>query len=180
MSGLGGQIRVNPPEHGAGDDAIGTEHDLAIREGFDRGNTFHFFDLDGQGLVIRHGPAVPQDDDMRIYPENLALQILLETAHHGQDHYQGHNPQGNAGQRNHRDQRDEGLPALGLQIPPTNEGLNRQSGNLSKERSYRSGRICGKRITSLIEAASVKSMTRRSTPTPSPAAGGMPYISART
>jgi hypothetical protein len=37
------------------------------------------------------------------------------------------------------------------------------------------GRRVGKRITSRMEAASVRSMTRRSTPIPTPPVGGMPY-----
>src|SRR6185436_13838468 len=43
-----------------------------------------------------------------------------------------------------------------------------------------SGRICGNRITSRIEALSVNSITRRSIPMPSPAVGGRPYSRART
>src|SRR5207253_10782765 len=43
-----------------------------------------------------------------------------------------------------------------------------------------SGRRCGNRMTSRIDGALVKSITRRSMPIPSPAAGGMPYSSART
>src|SRR6185369_9959443 len=42
-----------------------------------------------------------------------------------------------------------------------------------------SGRISGNRITSRIDGWPVSSMTTRSTPTPSPAAGGMPTSSAR-
>jgi len=38
---------------------------------------------------------------------------------------------------------------------------------------------CGKRITSRIDGLSVKSITRRSMPMPSPAVGGSPYSSAR-
>jgi hypothetical protein len=43
-----------------------------------------------------------------------------------------------------------------------------------------SGRICGNNKTSRIEGEFVYNMTRRSTPNPSPAAGGMPYSNART
>jgi len=45
---------------------------------------------------------------------------------------------------------------------------------------YSSGRMCGKSSTSRIDGASANSITVRSTPNPSPAAGGMPYSSART
>ena len=41
------------------------------------------------------------------------------------------------------------------------------------------GRISGNRITSRIDGLFVSSITRRSIPTPSPAAGGIPYSSAR-
>src|SRR5260370_998649 len=44
---------------------------------------------------------------------------------------------------------------------------------------FGSGLSRGKRITSLIEGALVKSITRRSIPIPSPAAGGSPCSSAR-
>ena len=47
-------------------------------------------------------------------------------------------------------------------------------------RAQASGRMCGKSMTSRIEGESVKNITRRSIPTPRPAAGGMPYSSART
>ena len=43
-----------------------------------------------------------------------------------------------------------------------------------------SGRMCGNSRTSRIDGEFVYSMTSRSTPKPSPAAGGMPYSSART
>src|SRR5690606_30873802 len=46
--------------------------------------------------------------------------------------------------------------------------------------SAASGRIMGKRSTSRIERLFVSSMTSRSTPTPSPPAGGMPTLSAST
>ena len=42
------------------------------------------------------------------------------------------------------------------------------------------GRIAGNRITSRTEGWPVISMTRRSTPMPSPPVGGMPYSRART
>jgi hypothetical protein len=41
-------------------------------------------------------------------------------------------------------------------------------------------RICGNRITSLMDGLSVSTITSRSIPTPSPAVGGRPYSSART
>ena len=44
---------------------------------------------------------------------------------------------------------------------------------------YASGLSCGNRITSRIDGLSVNSITRRSMPMPSPAAGGMPCSSAR-
>ena len=43
-----------------------------------------------------------------------------------------------------------------------------------------SGRMCGNSRTSRMDGELVYSMTSRSTPKPSPAAGGMPYSSART
>ncbi len=43
-----------------------------------------------------------------------------------------------------------------------------------------SGRMCGNSSTSRIEGEFVYSITRRSTPSPKPAAGGMPYSNART
>src|SRR5690606_4818586 len=60
-----------------------------------------------------------------------------------------------------------------IRFPCTND-------NAYKLRRQTSGRICGNRITSRIEGESVKSITRRSIPMPSPAVGGMPYSSART
>jgi hypothetical protein len=44
---------------------------------------------------------------------------------------------------------------------------------------YSFSRICGKRMTSRIEGESVKIITVRSIPMPSPAAGGSPYSRAR-
>ncbi len=45
--------------------------------------------------------------------------------------------------------------------------------------SYASGRMCGKRMTSRIDALSVSSITSRSIPRPPPAVGGRPYSKAR-
>src|SRR6185295_12168237 len=46
-------------------------------------------------------------------------------------------------------------------------------------RNQASGRMCGNRMTSRIDALSVSSMTSRSSPKPPPAVGGMPCSSAR-
>ena len=45
---------------------------------------------------------------------------------------------------------------------------------------YSSGRMCGNKSTSRIDGAFANSITTRSTPSPNPAVGGMPYSSART
>ena len=46
--------------------------------------------------------------------------------------------------------------------------------------TFFSGRICGKKSTSWIEAWSVMNIVRRSMPMPMPEHDGMPYSSART
>jgi hypothetical protein len=53
------------------------------------------------------------------------------------------------------------------------------AGVATPEIAYSSGRMCGNSSTSRIEGASANSITVRSTPNPSPAAGGMPYSRAR-
>jgi hypothetical protein len=48
------------------------------------------------------------------------------------------------------------------------------SSDCSAASAFRSGRMCGKRITSRIDWRLVSSITKRSMPMPIPAAGGMP------
>ena len=54
-----------------------------------------------------------------------------------------------------------------------------QTSPLQKSNAPYSGRMCGNNKTSRIEGESVKSITKRSMPMPSPAVGGMPCSSAR-
>src|SRR5207247_11414761 len=86
------------------------------------------------------------------------------------------------------EEREVGAVAAGAQIAEAEEQLEGQaaaaqlvhaqrsvsSGSISASRP-RSGLKWGKRMTTRIEGESVSSMTRRSMPIPSPAAGGMPY-----
>ena len=51
---------------------------------------------------------------------------------------------------------------------------------INQRRDQNSGRMWGNSSTSRMDGAFVNNITMRSTPNPKPAAGGMPYSSART
>ena len=79
-----------------------------------------------------------------------------------------HHAHRDADGRDQRDERDERLLAARQQVAKRDEQLE-----------CHLGRISGNRMTSRIDGLLVSSMTSRSMPRPSPAAGGMPNSSAR-
>lgn len=108
---------------------------------------------------------------MGINAQYLFLKVLMESAHNRQDHKKGHNAECNAGYGNKRIKRDTPVAFFRFQVPEC---------YAERVRTFHfSGLSCGNIITSLIEGESVKSMTSLSIPIPSPAAGGIPYSSAR-
>src|SRR5262249_49396275 len=120
---------------------------------------------------VGEADGVVSEGDVGIEPKYLLPQLRLETGHHGEDDEQRRDPDGDAGERQRRDERQERPPPR-AEVAHTDHQL--------PAHGRRSGRSCGKRITSRIEVAPVSSMTRRSMPIPAPAVGGMPYSSART
>lgn len=59
-----------------------------------------------------------------------------------------------------------------------NHNLIESNEDLRSDNYFPEGRMCGNKITSRIEGESVKSITNRSIPIPSPAVGGNPYSNA--
>ena len=70
-------------------------------------------------------------------------------------------------------------PQVADRDPPLEPGRQPQQLAQSGRRHRYSGRMAGKRITSRMEGWPVSSMSSRSTPTPSPPVGGIPYSRAR-
>src|SRR5437773_1798251 len=68
---------------------------------------------------------------------------------------------------------------LALQLRRTLDGVGVFAEEFERQHRYASDFMTGKRITSRIDGRSVRSMTRRSTPIPSPPHGGSPYSTAR-
>ena len=108
--------------------------------------------------------------------ENAIAQLALQARHHRHRDNEREHADGDAERRHNGNDRDERLPAPAEQIPQRDLEFEWHKG----VRPYYFGRMCGNRMTSRIDRLSVRSMTRRSTPTPSPAVGGSPYSSART
>ena len=83
--------------------------------------------LERRGRLVRRldqaAAALPPDEEMGVGGENLGLQVLGEAGGHGAGDDQGGHPDGNAGNRDQRDDRDEGLLALRDQIAEGDEQL---------------------------------------------------------
>ena len=76
--------------------------------------------------------------------------------------------------------KEQRLAQLNWANPNTSKLLACHS-SMSSSRTFSSlGRIVGKRMTSRIDAESVKNITKRSIPIPSPPVGGSPYSRACT
>ena len=75
-------------------------------------------------------------------------------------------------ERRRRDHSHLRVPARGEEVAACEQDLD--------QRPVPFGRMSGKRMTSRIDREFVKSIARRSIPTPSPAVGGIPYDSAST
>ena len=99
------------------------------------------------------------------------LQILVEAGHHPDDDNQGHDPHGDPGHGDEGAERQEAF--LAPKEAQAHEGFKKTQG-------YLSGRSSGNRMTSRMEGESVRSITSRSMPIPSPAVGGRPCSRART
>src|ERR1700730_13197882 len=109
---------------------------------------------------------------MRVGAEDAVAQFLLQPGHQRERDHERHDADGDAQRGDERDDGNEGLLALGEQIPQRDVELERRVQGQSRFR------ISGNRMTSRIEGLFVRSITSRSTPTPSPAVGGRPYSSA--
>jgi len=107
---------------------------------------------------------------MRLCAQELGRDVILKAVHHGKDYDQRHDADGYAYHGQTGSKADEALALLGPEIFLGNDELESQDDSPFRSR--------GKRMTSLMEGLSVKSITSRSMPMPSPAAGAMPYSSA--
>src|SRR5499427_7034912 len=153
---------------------------------------------------VRHALAAGvEEQDVGVGGDDPLLDAVLEARHYREHHDESAHAEENAA---HPDPHEEGeirpLAArpevaqgeeeLEGRAPSTHAPVGCRSASRSSPPSSpssatpawpgvrRSRRRWGKRITSRMEAESVKSMVRRSMPMPSPAVGGMPYSRART
>lgn len=98
--------------------------------------------------------------------------MRLEARQERQGEDERTDPEDEPDERRGRDDADLRVPARGEEVAAGEEDLD--------QRAVPFGRISGKRMTSRIDREFVKSIARRSIPTPSPAVGGIPYESAST
>src|SRR5262245_36861491 len=94
--------------------------------------------------------------------EDFRLQVFFKSGHDAQRADQRGDTERDAGDGDDRVERDRPVAALGAQVPQADEYF-------VGFRHHFSGRSCGNRITSRIDAWFVKSITSRSMPMPSPA-----------
>src|SRR5687768_10611267 len=127
-------------------------------------------------LVEDRGPvgdlqvlAVAQNPDVGTAHQNLLTKVPLQPIHHTDDENQRTHAHDDARDGDEADQREQLRSAAAAQITPRN-------GNLEPGHS---GLIVGKRITSRMFGVPVSHMNSRSTPTPTPPIGGIPYSMAR-
>src|SRR3989339_1283424 len=111
---------------------------------------------------------------MGISTQDLIAQIFLKPSHYCQDNDQGHYPYCYPRNRDPGNEGNKSLFSSGLQVSKANIQFVRHNLNYGV-----SSFNCGKRITSLIEGESVKTITSLSIPIPSPAVGGIPYSKAQ-
>ena len=144
-----------------------------------------------RALPVVHAEAVAegQDPEVGVGHEDAVAQVVAQTVHHAEHHDERHDADRDAADRDHGAERERPRPAA-PQVPHGDpalrgaraagahgRGLAWEAG--ARRRHHPSGRMAGKRITSRMEGWSVSTISSRSTPTPSPPVGGMPYSSAR-
>ena len=179
VQGLGASppdgLQVQAPDDPAGDAPRGRVHHLGVDEGVNRDHPGDFLDFVGHLGRVREGRPVLEHDDVGVDAENFFLQIQVEAGHHPDDHDEGHDPDHDPGHGDEGGERQEAF--LALDAPEQPQGYERFE---EMQGGYLSGLRRGNKMTSRMEGASVKSITRRSMPMPSPAVGGMPWDRAVT
>ncbi len=98
--------------------------------------------------------------------------VGLESREKGEGNDERRDAENEPDERRRRDDPDLRVSARSEEVAAGQEELD--------QRLVPFGRMSGKSMTSRIEREFVKSMARRSMPTPSPAVGGIPYESAST
>ena len=178
LQGLGAapadDLRVETPDHPAGDVARRREHHLGVDKGGGGNHAGDRLDLGLFLLVGSEGAAGLEDQDVGVDAEDLVLQLLGEAGHHPDDDDQGHDPHGHPGGGDEGAERQEAF--LTFDSPEEAQGHE----GFKKTQDYLSGLSSGNRMTSRMEGESVRSITRRSMPMPSPAVGGRPCSRAWT
>ena len=182
-----GRVGIDAPQHDAFDPARRGEHPLGVEEGrgahdAGRGVDAPQYAGDAGSPVLRAGagpgrrrgqrPQRAGNDDVRIRAENLVADIRREPVVDAEDHHERGHAYGHAEHGHGRNDVDEGLLAPRKEVAQGYE-------EFKTHRCQHSCLSSGKKITSRMDGESVSSMTRRSMPMPSPAAGGMPYSRAR-
>src|SRR6266487_2869434 len=189
----GGRGEVHPAEKTARRaTALPGEEGLLEHEGRGRAHAGNGLDARGHARAVLDAAAARVDhQDVRVGRDDLLLDPVLESRHHGQDHDQRADAEEDAAHADPHEQREIGPLAPRPQVAQREEQLDGQaapghqasassSAAAASPGARRSRRRWGNRITSRIDGESVKSMASRSMPIPSPAVGGMPYSRART
>ena len=90
-------LRVETPDHPAGDVARRREHHLGVDKGGGGDHAGDRLDFGLFLLVGSEGAAGLQGQDVGVDAEDLVLQLLGEAGHHPDDDDQGHDPHGHPG-----------------------------------------------------------------------------------
>src|SRR5256886_5842784 len=112
-----------------------------------------------------------------------AADPVLEARHHREHDDEGRHAEEDPADADPHEQRQVRPLAAGAKVAQAEKQLEGKPAPHEASPSPArpaSGLRCGNRMTSRIDGWLAKSITRRSMPIPSPAAGGIPYSSART
>ena len=187
------ELGVDAFEVDEGIGARGRRHGATQKGGRDADDVRNLAQRLDLGAVVLDAGGL-EDVRMRRRAEDAIAQLALQPGHHRHRDDQGKDADGHAQRRHDGNDGDERLPPSAEQVAQGDLKFERHTGSdpftfcvvLDRSHSKRRGltrhfdRIRGNRMTSRIDLLSVRSITSRSTPTPSPAVGGSPYSSART
>ena len=166
-----GGPRVDAAHDDARDVPPDGEHRLSVDERCRGDHAVHRPDAPDHVRLVLDRAAVAHHHDVRVEAEDLVAQILLEAGHDGEHDVQRGDADRHPEERDGGDEGEERAAPAGAEVTEADEEF--------PAHDVGSGRSCGKRITSRMEVAPVSTITRRSTPMPSPAVGGSPCSSAR-
>src|SRR5439155_24549916 len=138
---------------------------------------------DDHARVREPGAARLVDEQVRVGGDDPVADPVLEARHHREHDDEGRHAEEDPADADPHEQRQVRPLAAGAKVAQAEKQLEgKPAPHEASPTPARpaSGLRCGNRMTSRIDGWLAKSITRRSMPIPSPAAGGIPSSSART